>query len=458
MRLVRTLLLSFLALLLISTYAGAQENASASAAASLNRDLPPGLQIPDAAKAGPNFDVDAATEAYLNLLSPEQRAKSDAYFEGGYWLGFFGGLYGLAVAAILLLSGLSRRMRDIGRKFFKKPFLVSMVYVALWVLVGFLLNLPWASYAEFAREHSYGLATQSYGEWFGDQLKGLVVVLIILPLVISLIYKLVRSGGEFWWVRAAGFTFVLTLFFGMIAPVFIAPLFNTYTPLPPGATKDAIFSLARANQIPTTKVVYFDASKQTTRISANVSGFLNTTQVSLNDNLLNKTSLPEIKAVMGHEMGHYVLNHSLRLTIYLTLIFGLGFYVVHRSSNMILRRFGARLSIEDRSDPAGLPLAVAIFSMFSAFASPVLNSVIRQAEAEADNYGLNSAREPHGFAMAAMRLSTYRKIKPGYWEEVFFYDHPSGYTRVHSSMLWLKENQDNVTANGVLEAKAVGND
>ena len=454
MRLVRALLLSFFALLLISSYAGAQDNAPpANAATSLNRDLPPGLQLPDAAKPGPNFDVDAATEAYLNLLSPTQRAKSDAYFEGGYWVAFFGGLYGLAVAAILLLSGLSRRMRDVGRKFFTKPFLVTMVYVALWLIVGFLLNLPWSSYSEFSREHSYGLATQSYSDWFGDQLKGLVIGLIILPLVISLIYKLVRSYGDSWWVRATGLTFVLTLFFGMLAPVYITPRFNTYMPLPPGEIKEAIFSLARANQIPTTKVVYFDASKQTTRISANVSGFLNTTQVSLNDNLMNKTSLPEIKAVMGHEMGHYVLNHSLRLTIYFSLVFGLGFYVVHRSSSVLLRRFGMRLNIEDRSDPAGLPLAVAIFSVFAALATPVLNSITRQAEAEADAYGLNAAREPHGFAMAAMRLSTYRKIKPGYWEEVFFYDHPSGYTRVHNSMLWLQENQDNATANKALESK-----
>jgi STE24 endopeptidase len=78
------------------------------------------------------------------------------------------------------------------------------------------------------------------------------------------------------------------------------------------------------------------------------------------------------------------------------------------------------------------------------------NSIIRQAEAEADAFGLNAAREPNGFAMAAMRLSTYRKIHPGEWEEVIFYDHPSGYRRVHASMQWLKENPDNPTANAPL--------
>lgn len=432
----------FLALLTLAAFIGPAHGEDV-----INRDLPAGLQIPEAARPGPNFDAEGATQAYLNLLSPEQRAQSDAYFEGGYRVDFFAFLYGLAVAAIILFSGLSRRMRDLGRRLFKRPFLATMAYVVLWLLVGAVLDLPWLSYSDFFREHAYGLATQTYPDWLFDQFKGLLVSLIAAPLVIAAIYHAVRRSGPTWWVRATALTFVFTLFFGMIAPVYISPLFNNYQPLPEGAIKDAIFSLARANQIPTTKVVWFDASKQTTRISANVSGFLSTTQVSLNDNLMNKTSLPEIKAVMGHEMGHYVLNHAMRLTIYLTLLFGLGFYIVHRGMEWALARYGTRLRLENRADPAGLPLAIAIFSIYATAMSPVFNTIIRQSEAEADAYGLNAAREPHGFAMAAMRLSTYRKINPGYWEEVIFYDHPSGYTRVHNSMLWLQENQDNATAN-----------
>jgi STE24 endopeptidase len=407
----------------------------------LNRDLPPGLQIPVAAQAGPNFDPDAATAAYLDLLSPAQREKSDAYFEGGYWLEFFGFLYGVGVAALLLFSGLSKRMRDLARKFFKRPFFVVAGYAALWTLASFALNLPWMSYSGFVREHAYGLATQNYPNWLSDQLKGLAISMVIAPLAIAGLYAAVRRSADAWWTRATVGLFCFAAFFGMLAPVFISPIFNKYQPLPEGEIKSAIFSLARANQIPTNKVVYFDASKQTTRISANVSGFLGTTQVSLNDNLMNKTSLPEIKAVMGHEMGHYVLNHSLRGIIYFTLLGGLGFYFVHRVLGAALKKYGAQFGIEDRTDPAGLPLAVAIFSIYAYFMTPFFNSITRQAEAEADNYGLNAAREPHGFAMAAMRLSSYRKIKPGYWEELFFYDHPSGYARVHGSMLWLKENQ-----------------
>ncbi|MFZ1724954.1 MAG: M48 family metallopeptidase [Dokdonella sp.] len=410
-------------------------------------ELPPGLRIPEAARPGPDFNADRATDAYVNLLSPEQRAQSDAYFEGGYWLQLWDLLYGLAVAWILLRSGLSRKMRDIGRRMSKRPSLVTMIYVLQWLLIGSLLMLPLTIYSGFFREHAYGLATQTFGEWSVDQLKELLISLIILPVVIALLYGAVRKTGERWWIWATGGAFVLILFFMMIAPVFLDPVFNDYKPLRQGEVREQVLSLARANMIPDNNVVEFDASKQTTRISANVSGFLGTTRVALNDNLLDRTSKPEILAVLGHEMGHYVLNHGLRLVIYMTLILGLGFWVVHRSFDRALLRWGPRFGLEGRADPAALPLALAILSLFFFFATPLTNSVVRQAEAEADAYGLNAAQEPNGFAMAAMRLSTYRKIKPGVLEEIIFYDHPSGYARVHRSMLWLQEHQDNATAN-----------
>ena len=418
------------------------------------RDLPPGLQIPDAARPGPNFDVDRSTEAYLNLLSSEQRATSDAYFEGGYWVQLFAFLYGLGVAAVLLWGGISRRLRDLARRVSGRPWLYTWVYVVLFLLALFILGLPWSIYADFVREHQYALATQNFGGWFGDQLKGLMVSVIVLPVVLIAVYAAVRRAGAHWWIWASGIGFAFALFSMMFAPVYVEPLFNDYKPLREGAVREAVLSLARANQIPTDHVVEFDASRQTTRISANVAGFAGTTRVALNDNLLDKTSLPEIKAVLGHEMGHYVLNHGLRGAIYLSLLLAFGFWFTHRLVDWSLSRWGGRLGLEDRGDPAALPFAFAILSVYMFLATPLANSIVRQMEAEADAYGLNAAREPNGFAMAAMRLSTYRKIHPGPLEEIIFYDHPSGYARVHGSMMWLKENQNNPTANAELPSAA----
>ena len=436
-------LLALLLLLLAAAFATTVAHAGSPVA----RDLPPGLQIPDAARPGPSFNVDDATEAYLSLLSLEQRALSNAYFEGGYWIQLWTLLYGFAVAALLLWGGISRRLRDIARRASARPWLYTWIYVLLFVLVAFVLNLPWAIYTDFAREHQYGLATQDFGGWFGDALKMLMVNAIVLPLVLIAVYAAVRRTGERWWIWASAIAFVFTLFAMMLAPVYVSPLFNDYKPLRAGSVREAVLSLARANQIPTDHVVEFDASRQTTRISANVAGFLGTTRVALNDNLLNKTSPPEIKAVLGHEMGHYVLNHGLRGTIYITLVLVFGFWFTHRLLDWSLARWGGRLGLEGRDDPAALPLAIAILSLFFFFATPLTNSIVRQMEAEADAFGLDASREPNGFAMAAMRLSSYRKIHPGALEEIVFYDHPSGYARVHGAMTWLKENQDNATAN-----------
>jgi STE24 endopeptidase len=256
----------------------------------------------------------------------------------------------------------------------------------------------------------------------------------------SLLYAAVRRAGARWWIWATGLSFVFLLFLSFIEPLFIAPLYNDYKPLPSGPVRDAVLSLARANEIPTDHLEWFDASKQTTRISANVSGLWGVARINLNDNLLDKTSLPEIKAVLGHEMGHYVMHHALKLTVYLTLVFAIALIVLHLAFDRALARWGARWGLRDRADAAALPLAYAIFTVIWLVLMPLRNTVIRDAEAEADAYGLNAAREPEGFAMAAMRLSTYRKLVPGPLEEFIFYDHPSGYERVHRAMIWRKEN------------------
>jgi len=408
---------------------------------SIVRDLAPGLHIPQAAQPGPDFDVERATAAWLALLTPEQRALSDAYFEGGYWLQFWSLLSTLAAMAILLLSGLSRRLRDLAQRLSHRPWLNVAIYGAGFVVASFLLGLPLSIYQDFVREHQYGLSNLSFPGWLGEQLIDLAVNVILASVALTFVYAFLRRAGRRWWLGATAVAFVFMLFLGLIEPVFLAPLYNDYKPLAPGPVRDAVLSLARANEVPTDHLVWFDASKQTTRISANVSGLAGTARISLNDNLLNNTSLPEIRAVLGHEMGHYVLNHAFKLTVYLTLLFGIAFAIVAWAFEIALARWGAALGLRDRADPAALPLLFAILSLTLFLVTPFSNTVVRSVESEADAFGLNAAREPEGFAMAAMRLSTYRKLQPGALEEFIFYNHPSGYDRVHRAMIWLKENQ-----------------
>jgi len=410
-------------------------------AAPAPRELPPGVIVPEAAKAGPGFDAERATEAYLAVLSDEQRARSDAYFEGGYWLQLWELLLLLGVTALFLFTGLSRRIRELAQRVASQPFTIALVYAVLWSVAMFIIDLPFGAYTEYFREHQYGLSNQTFGAWLGETLLSFGLELLLVPPLIALLYLAIRRASAKWWIRTAAIVLVLILFLAFIGPVVIAPLFNDYKPLPPGPVRDEVLSLARANRIPANDVYVVDQSRQTTRVSANVQGLFGTTRISLNDNLLNRTSLPEIRLVMAHEMGHYVLNHGTRMLVYTGLLFAIALVLTLRAFTGAVTRWGARWGITDRADPSGLPLLVLILTVVLNLATPALTTIVRQAEAEADAFAINASGEAHGFATAALRLSTYRKLKPGPLEEVLFYDHPSGYDRVHRAMTWLAENQ-----------------
>jgi STE24 endopeptidase len=405
------------------------------------RDLPPGLQIPAAAQPGPSFDVDQATQAYLDLLSPEQRKLSDRYFEGGYWLQLWEMLWTVGACVLLLVSGTSRRMSRFAQRLSLRKWISTPLYIAQLLIAIFLLDLPFSIYTDFLREHQYGLSEQLFAGWMRDQMVVLAANVVIGAAALTFIYAAVRRAGARWWIWATGLTFVFLMITQLVAPVYIFPLLNDYQPLPDGPVREAVLSLARANQVPTQHVEWFNESKQDTRRSANVAGLLDTTRIALSDNLLDRTSLPEIKAVLGHEMGHYVLNHVWKEPILLTLVVGLAMALLSVGLDGALARWGGRLGLADRADPAALPLAIALFSVIFFLLTPLQNLVVRSYEGEADAFGLNASREPYGWAMSAMRLSTYRKINPGKIEEFLFYDHPSGYQRVHAAMIWLKENQ-----------------
>jgi STE24 endopeptidase len=411
------------------------------AAQPIVRDLPPGLQIPTAAQIGPGFDVDKATEAYLDLLSPEQRRLSDQYFEGGYWLQLWELLWTGAACVLLLVTGMSGWMSQLSQRLSRRKWISTPIYIAQFLIALSLLDLPMSIYTDFLREHQYGLSEQAFGGWIRDQLVIAGANVVIFALALTFVYAAVRRAGARWWIWATGLSWATLMIVQLIGPVYIFPLLNDYKPLPDGPVKEAVLSLARANQVPTSHVEWFDESKQTTRLSANVAGLLNTTRIALNDNLLNKSSLPEIKAVLGHEMGHYVLNHVWKAPILFTLMIGLAMALLNVAMDAALARWGGRIRLDDRADPAALPLAVALFSVIFFLLTPMQNLVSRSYEGEADAFGLNASREPYGWAMAAMRLSTYRKLRPGRLEEFVFYDHPSGYERVHAAMIWLKENQ-----------------
>jgi STE24 endopeptidase len=217
------------------------------------------------------------------------------------------------------------------------------------------------------------------------------------------------------------------------------PLFNTYTKLSDPRLRDPILSMARANGVGANDVYEMDASRQTTRASANVSGLLGTLRITLNDNLLKRSTPAEVQAVMGHELGHYVLNHAYEEVCFFSVLCVVLFAYLRSSLDWALRRWGARWGLRGITDLAVLPLAVLLVASFSFVMTPFVNTFIRMEEHEADIFGLNASREPDGFATTMLKLGEYRKMDPGAFEEWFFYDHPSGRTRITAAMRWKAE-------------------
>ena len=391
----------------------------------------------------PAFDVEQASRAYIDTLQGAELEKSNNYFQGGYWLILWGAIVGILVDFLILQSRLSARFRDWAERVTSRKWLQPALYALPYVLAGFLITLPWTIYTGFFREQQYGLLNQSFGAWFGEQMIGLVISLIVFPLLIMAIFAVIRRAPKTWWIWGTGVISIF-LFIGMLlGPVFISPLFNDYSDMAEGPMRDKIVAMAAKHDIPADNIYVFDQSKQHKRISANVSGIGPTIRISLNDNLLERTDPEEVAAVMGHELGHYVLGHTWRSILILTLIMAVGLFIVARVAPRLIDRHGQKWGVRSISDPAAIPVLSAILTLYFFAATPAINSLIRINESDADQFGLDTAKEPDGFAKVAMRLSEYRKIEPGPVEEMLFFDHPSGATRVRMSMQWKADHVKN---------------
>jgi STE24 endopeptidase len=395
--------------------------------------------LPPTAVATASFDAEKATNAYLARVSGEARQKSDSYFEGGYWLILWDAIYALVVSAILLFTRFSARMRNIAQGVTRSRFLQVPIYIIQYMVVTTVLTLPMTIYENFVREHQYGLSNQNFVQWLGDF--GIIVAVnfVVFTLIGTFVYAAIRGSKRYWWVWGTAITMVFFVIGAAIAPVFISPLLNHYQPLREGTLKQNILSLARSEGIPVTNVYEFDASKQTKRMSANVSGLFGTTRISMNDNLLNRVSDREALAVLGHEMGHYVLGHVTTGIIMFGLVILAGFAFTAWGFGFLTEIFGGVWDVRSVDDPAGLPVLMAVVTFFFLVATPVTNTITRSQEVQADIFGINAARQPDGFAEAALHLSEYRKLEPTPWEEFVFFDHPSGRNRIHMMMVWKKE-------------------
>lgn len=380
-------------------------------------------------------DPVAATKAYLDSVPLERREKTKAYAHGGYVLDIVTFLFLSVVLLWLVSSGLSARFRNFAQRITQKRSLQTAIYWFQLFTVITLIQFPLDVYTSYYREKKYDLLTQSFSHWLSDQAIGFLLGAFLGAVLLMALYAVLRKTPRTWWLWGSLVMILFLVVTIAIAPVFIMPLFNKFTPIKNSELRENILKMAHEHGIHADEVYEMDASKRTDRISAFVNGILGTTRIVMFDNTLKRCTPQEIQMIMGHEMGHFVLNHIWKAVAYFSVLIILGFLFVRWA----FYRFAARrpnLGIESVADPAGLPLLWFLLGIFLFITSPISNTVSRSQELQADNFGLNASHQPDAAATTFLKLGEYRELDPTPTVEVLFFDHPSGQTRILNSMKW----------------------
>jgi STE24 endopeptidase len=377
------------------------------------------------------FDPKAATAAYIDSLGPAALQKAHDYTVSKEWMLLWGLIVSAVVTWLIVRTGMLERIEaKMGRRSFAlRGFCVAAVYF----LISAILTLPWSIYSEWWREKAYGRTSQPLGDYLFQGGIFTLISAIAGGIFLMLVYLLIRRAGRKWWLWAGGLTAAGLAFLMLLAPIMIEPLFNTYQPVPPGAVRDAVVEMAGRAGIPPNKIYMYNGSRQSNNFTANAGGVGSTARVAISDVAFKNASLAEVRAVTGHEIGHYVLKHSWWSILFYSVLAVLMFWLADRLYPRFARIFGSRTEL---ADPAGIPVLMFMVSLFTLLASPITNTFSRTLETQADLYSLQTENLPDALSSALVKTAEYRYPRPNRIEEIVFYDHPSVEARVRRAMEW----------------------
>jgi Zn-dependent protease with chaperone function len=346
------------------------------------------------------------------VVVPEPSEEAMRYYRSGNLLWIVNALWGLLIPALFLFTGFSARIRDWAEKLGRKWFFIIGIYVTLFLLITFIIDLPLAYYQGFVRQHAYGLSNQAFDKWFGDALKSLLVGIVIGVMFLWIPYLLLKRSPRRWWLYT-GLAMIPFLFLIiMVSPIWIEPLFNDFGPMEDTALEAKILALADQAGIDAERVYEVDKSVDTETVNAYVSGFLGTQRIVLWDTIIMKLDEDELLFVMGHEMGHYVLDHAVKLVFFFSALILLMLYVAHRSAGRLIDRFKGRFKFDQLADIASLPLLILMLNAFTLIGSPIAFAFTRHLEHESDRFGLEITRDNHSAATAFVKLQAENLANP----------------------------------------------
>jgi len=376
------------------------------------------------------FDPSAATARYIDSLGPAALQKAHDYTIGKEWLLLWGFLVAALVTWLIIRSGVLDKLQS---RFTNRRNLSAFLVSLVFLVMSFVLTLPWTIYESWWRERSYGRTAQPFGDWIGQSLLAATIGMLISALLLMGVYWLIRRTGKRWWLWSGGLAAVVATVLILLSPVLIEPLFNKYEPVPPGKVRDAVVEMAGRAGVPPERVFMYNGSRQSNNFTANAGGVGSTARVAISDVALKSASLDEVRAVTGHEIGHYVLKHTWWGLLLSSVLAIVVFWLASLLFPRFARLFGTDAAI---SEPRGVPVLGFIVTFLSLLILPLMSTFGRTLESQADMYSLKTENRPDALATALVKTAEYRYPRPGAIEEFMFYDHPSVERRVRTAMEW----------------------
>lgn len=377
--------------------------------------------------AGPAAGVVAPEESHEPVPVPEADELTMQRYYTGNIVWAASQILGLGLPLLFLFTGWSARIRNVAQRWGRKWFFTVAIYFVLFTLAITLLELPWAFYVEYIREHAYGLSNQTLGKWARDTAIALAVGLLVGVLVIWVPYLLLKKSPKRWWLYTGLLVLPFIILQVFVTPIWIAPLFNDFGPMKDEALEEKILALADRAGIDGADVFEVEKSEDTNAVNAYVTGFMDTKRIVLWDTAIEKLEEDELLFVMGHEMAHYVLNHVARLIVIGFLVTFVSLYLIHRLAGALIRRFGDRWGFHELSDVASLPLIMFMMSAFTLVVMPLIFGITRYHEREADRFGVELTRlnRPAATAFVTLQRENLANPDPGWFYMLWRSSHPS---------------------------------
>ncbi len=373
------------------------------------------------------------------VLAPDS-AEARQYNRTKRWLEIGDLAVSFGFLAVLLATGWTNTLRDWAVRMSRDYYILQLFYYVVFLSVlskalGFGLD-----FYGFRLEHRFNLSNQRLGSWLKDSLKGWLLGLVLATILCEIVYALIRTSPEHWWIFGWLIFLGLFVFFAQIAPVVLFPLFYKFVPLQNETLKERLMRLGERAGTRVRGVYEWKLSEKSKKANAALTGLGNTRRIILADTLLQNYSDDEIEAVLAHELGHHVHGHILKSIAVEALVTLAGFW----AANLVLRyAIDQQHMFEHMSDFANLPLLVLVSTGLSVLLMPALNAYSRFNERQADLYCWKSVQSigPYVSAMEKLNQQNLSESHPSRVVEILFHSHPPVSKRIAAAEDWAKKHR-----------------